>query len=119
MTKTLVLVNSFVQAEDVSKHIASQRESDTKFVYPSNIGLDRARFDNFLKDCAETIVEEEIETIVCFHPENFLIHAMLLKEFPHLNGPSFESITLCLHKFYTWKYLLSGLSLKFAFFVPQ
>ena len=116
MTRCLVLVNSFVQAEDVSKHISSQRDSDTKFIYPLNIGLDRARFDNFLRDCADTIHEEEIETTVCFHPENHMIQTMLIKQFPHLNGPSFESVMLCLHKFYTWKVLLSGMSLKFSFF---
>ena len=113
MIRALLLVDSLSQADDVQRCVAAQRDSETKFIYPNVIGHEKASFGSLLKDCSEVIKEEDIDIVVCMHPENHLIHTALIQKFKHMRGPSFESALLCLHKFYCRKVLLSGFTLNF------
>ena len=67
-----------------------------------------------LEDCSELIKAEDVELLVSFHPGLDLVHAALLRSFPHLKGPSCESVFLCLHKAYNRQSLLGIFSLPYA-----
>ena len=114
MSRVLVLADSLAQADEVQRHIAGQKDTDTKFIYPSNITQSSyANYDALIHDCRESIQDEDVDTVICLHPQNYLIQAVLMKEFEHMRGPSFESVLLCLHKYYNKKLLLSSFNLDF------
>ena len=111
MSRVLVLADSLGQADELQRHISGQRDTDIKFIYPASIGHEKASFETLLNDCREVIREEDIDTVICTHTQNYLIHAILHKEFPQMKGPSFESVIICLHRYYNQKMLLNGFNL--------
>lgn len=110
--RALIIVDCIAQAEEWQKLIANSACRDRiRPIYPSAIKKEKASFDSLLEDCRNTIYEDnDIDAIISFQKEYAFIQAILVKEFDlqKQKVPSFESLVVCLHKYYTKHRLIHG-----------
>lgn len=67
-------------------------------------------YEKLLKKYREIIQKEKIHVLYSNKHTGSFVHAILASEYPHLKGPSTESIFLCNHKYYTSLYIDSSRS---------
>lgn len=58
-------------------------------------------FELLMEKCREVIREEDITILYANKPLGSFVAALLSEEFPHIKGPSSESVFICNHKYYT------------------
>ena len=58
-------------------------------------------YEKLLEQCRKIIDEENITVLYCNKNTSAFLKAILCDEYPHLKGPSFESVFLCNHRLYT------------------
>ncbi|XP_077994881.1 uncharacterized protein LOC144448493 [Glandiceps talaboti] len=59
----------------------------------------------YTKMCEKVVVDKNIQHILSLMDAGALVHAALAQKFPHIIGPSMESVLLAFHKYYTRMYL--------------
>ncbi len=59
----------------------------------------------YLENCRQYIRQHNIKVVLATRDLPSLLQAQLSQEFEHLRGGSIESIFLCLHKYYTHKFI--------------
>ena len=62
-------------------------------------------YEKLLELCRELIKKNNIGVVYANKQAGSFVAAILCKEFPHLRGPTVESVFLCNHKYYTTEYV--------------
>ncbi len=70
-------------------------------LYSKPKGLDFASLQDCLEDLRKFVTGETIDIVLTHDDGGTLLRAALVQEFPHLRGPSVESVFLGLNKYYT------------------
>ena len=68
----------------------------------------QVKFPQIYEKCRKIIQENDIEILYANEDTSAFIAAILTKEFPHLLGPSLESVFMCNNKYYTGLYVDSS-----------
>ena len=104
----LVLSSTLQQAEHLHHIISGGKYPDIQFRYPATLTAKPISLQSLHDDCCDVIKEEDIDVIVSVLPGMELVHAALIKRFPRLKGPSFESVFIGLHRHYAKEVACSG-----------
>ncbi|XP_070541739.1 uncharacterized protein [Ptychodera flava] len=54
----------------------------------------------YTEECIEIVNEQNVDLVVSSYDVGSLVHAALADKFPHIRGPSVESVFLTIHKYY-------------------
>ncbi len=89
-----------------TKHLISilPRDISSKYqfiLYYKPKGLGFPNLQDYLEDLKEFVTEQQIDIVVTHMDCGTLLRAALAREFPHLRGPSVESVFLAMNKYYT------------------
>ena len=106
----MILSPTLDEAERVHQILAVGKYSELQFRYPTTLGAKRIALQSLLEDCSEVIKEESIDVVISLHPGLEMVQTTLMKRFPNLKGPSFESVFLSLHRYYAKEVTCEGFS---------
>lgn len=114
MSRVLVISETLEEAERIHHMLSQSVFKDISFRYPESLAHEPPETSDLYKDCSNVIKEENITAVLSFLPRHVLVHAALIRDFPHLIGPSFESVFLAVHRYYCKELICNGFNVMYS-----